>query len=191
MKVKRTYPIQSKKKLRLDEFRIAAKWIFLFAAYICPIINICTGGKAWSIIVIWSLRIIWTFLLSPDLVEYNRISQTSKLIVYVSVLLILIGTFLAPGWIKSVVPIVGFGGLIIIGILFFTDLDKQKQNMMPMLWVVFASLVTVIVVFIIWPDEKSWELVVLGSIAFALFVACVSILGKDIFREFKRRFHTK
>jgi hypothetical protein len=57
---------------------ICCKWTFLFAGFICAVVNLSTGGKAWSIIVIWSMWLVWTQLVSPDMVEYNRISYLDQ-----------------------------------------------------------------------------------------------------------------
>ena len=100
----------------------------LAAAIASVLVNWATGGKAWSLIVLMSLYMVWTLVLSPDLVEYNRISQFIKLITCTCILLTLIDVFLISGWAVIVVPIVGFGGLIVAGILFLTDLERQKQN---------------------------------------------------------------
>ena len=191
MKVEITYPRQSKKKLKLVESRHWTKWPFLLAAYACPIVNIFVGGKAWSIIVLWSLYILWTFIFSPSLVEYNRISQFVKGLAYISILLILIDIFIAPVWIRGTVTLLFFGGLTTTGFLFFTDLERQKQNMMPMLWIIFIAVFGVILSLIFWLKESGWELIVMGSIAIALLIACLLILPRDLIRELKKRFHTK
>ncbi len=191
MKVDITYPRQNRKKLQLNRIRDWIKRPFLFAAYICPILNLCTGGKAWSIIVLWSLWITWSFVFSPDLVEYNRISQIVKLVADVSALLIMIDRLLAPGWANEVVPLVCFSGLVVTGVLFFTDLDRQRQNMMPMLWMILISIISAIISFPLWMEESGWTVVLMGAVAVALLYACYSVLGRDLVRELKKRFHTK
>ena len=191
MKVDITYPQQSRRKLQLNQIRGWIKWPFLFAAYICPILNLCTGGKAWSVIVLWSLWIAWSFVFSPDLVEYNRISQIVKLVADASALLIMIDLLLAPGWADEVVPLVCFSGIVVTGALFFTDLDRQKQNMMPMLWMILISIISVIISFSFWTEENGWALALMGAVAAALLLEFYSVLGRDLMREMNKRFHTK
>ena len=140
MKINIIYPPVEKRRLQYKKILNIVRWPVIFAAYICPIINILTGGKAWSIIVLMSLYMAWTLVISPDLVEYNRISQTIKLIVCSCILLTLIDVFIKPGWAIEVVPIVCFCGLVVSGILFFTDIERQKQNMLPMLLLIFFSI---------------------------------------------------
>lgn len=191
MKVKITYPTISKRKLRLVEWRYVIQWPFLFVAYMAPIINILVKGKAWSVVVLWALFILWNLVFSPSLVEYNRISQFTKSVAYGAIMLILIDVFLAPGWAREIVTIVFFGGLIITGILFFTDLDKQKQNMMPMIWMIFISMLGVIASYIFFLKESGWEVIVMGAVALALLLSSILVLGKQFLTEFTKRFHTK
>ena len=108
MKLKITYPQPERRRLRRRRLLEILRWPFLFAALVCPALNLVTGGSAWSIVVLISLYTVWTLVLSPDLVEYNRISQFIKLIVCCCALLISVDLFLAPGWAVEVVPIVCF-----------------------------------------------------------------------------------
>lgn len=191
MDIKITYPSLGKRKHRWYKVRRAARWPVLAAAVIPTAVNLLMGGKAWSVIVLMGLYMAWDLLLSPDLIEYNRISQFIKLVTYSCVLLILIEVFLARGWAVTVVPIVGFGGLIVAGILFFTDLERQKQNMQPMLLLTFGCLVASVVGLCIWGARDHWPLMALGGVALALLAVSAAVLGRDFTREFKRRFHTK
>jgi len=191
MKVKITYPPVEKHKLKRRKFLNIVRWPILFAAYICPIINIVTGGKAWSLIVLMALYMAWTLILSPDLVEYNRISQSIKAVVCACILLALIDIFLAPGWAIQVVPMVCFCGLAITGILFFTDFERQKQNMLPLLMLIFLAMASSVIGLILWREESRWSLAVMGAFALALLVTCIITLGNDFVRELQRRFHVK
>lgn len=191
MKVEITYPQPQKKKLKRRKFLSIIKWPILLVSYICPIVNLLTGGKAWSLIVLMGLYMLWTLILSPDLVEYNRISQFIKLIFCTCVLLTLIDVFLAPGWAIQVVPIVCFGGLTVSGVLFFTDFERQKQNMLPMLLLIFLGIAGSVIGLSVWHEESNWALGVMGALAFALLVALMITLGGEFIRELKRRFHIK
>lgn len=190
MKIKLTYPPAQQKRLAAERLRYILRWCFSVASYVCAIVNLCVGGPAWSLVVIWSLWCVWSMIVSPSLVEYNRISQTAKTLINACILLILIDTVFSSGWAEFVVPIVSFGSLIIIGILFLSDLPKQKHNIMPMVWLIAASLVAVISSLIGWP-KLDWPMIVLGSTALLLLIVCVAVLRADLLRELKKRFHTK
>lgn len=191
MKYKLTYPQPGKEKRRRLALIEALKWPFLFAAYICPIVNLLTGGPAWSLVVLWSLWCVWTLAVSPTLVEYNRISQFIKLIANACILMILIDRLLVPGWAVEVVPIVCYAGLLIAGTLFFTDLERQRQNMLPMLLLALSCLVCAVVGLLVWREESRWALAVMGAFALALLVGCAAVLGPGFIRELKKRFHVQ
>ena len=191
MKIKITYPPVEKQKLHRRKLLSILRWPILFAALICPVMNIVTGGRAWSLIVLMALYMVWTLLLSTDLVEYNRISQFIKLVICSCVLMTMIDVFLAPGWAIEVVPIVGFCALAVSGVLFFTDIERQKQNMLPMLLLIFFALAGSVTGLCLWHEESRWALAVMGAFALALLVACMAALGSDFIRELRRRFHVK
>ncbi len=192
MKFDITYPTVEKRRLKRNKFLHIVRWPVLFAAVICPVLNLITGGDAWSIIVLMALYMTWTLILSPDLVEYNRISQFIKATICTCVLLSLINMFLSSGWwAMEVVPIVSFCGLVVSGILFFTDLERQKQNMLPMLLLIFFAIIGSIIGLSLWHEESRWALAVMGVFAVSLLFACIVTLGAEFLRELRRRFHTK
>ena len=184
------YPPINKRHAGRQDLMVYCKWAFLFAGLICAVVNLSTGGKAWSIIVIWSMRLVWSQLVSPDMVEYNRISQTIKLIVNACILLALIEWLLVPGWAAEVVPIVCFFTLILVGILFFTDFQTQRQNMFPMLFFCVVCLIGSIIGLLARPVE-SWPLAVMGAVALSLLIGCAAKLGKDFLKECQKRFCIK
>lgn len=188
MKISITYPPSKDGGRRLAERII--NWCILAAAVICPTVNLLTGGKPWSVVVLWSLWFGRSMSISRDMVEYNRISQAAKLLVYTCTLLVLIDRCLAPGWAGFVVPIVCFGALITIGVLFFSNLQKQKQNMMPMVWLIIGSLIAIGISFTGWL-KMNWPMIALGLTALVLLAANIIILQKDLLRELQKRFHTK
>jgi len=106
MKLKITYPPVEKRKLQRRHLLRIIRWPVLFAVVMSPVVNYILGGKAWSLIVLMSIYMAWSLVLSPDLVEYNRISQSIKLISFSCSLLAMIDFFLSPGWAIDVVPIV-------------------------------------------------------------------------------------
>lgn len=191
MQIDIVYPEKTKEALQRSRVLKLARWPFLFAAYLCPIFNLYFGGRAWSVVVLWALWMVWSLLLSPDLVEYNRISQTIKLVEYSCVLMILINVFLSPGWAAEVVYIVCFSALIVTAVLFFSDLNKQRQNMLPMLLFIAISIAASIVGLTLWKGKSMWPAMLAGVLALALALACYSVLGRDFLVEFKKRFHTK
>lgn len=188
MNVRITYPPAEKRHTAKQKLISCCKWTFLFAGLLCAAVNVSTCGKSWSLIVIWSMWLVWTQLVSPDMVEYNRISQTIKLIVNACILLFLVDVIAAPGWAIEVVSIVGFSALILVAVLFFTDFETQRQNMFPMLLFCAACLTGAVVGLIGQHWTGSWTFTVMGTVALSLLVGCAVKLGKEFLTDFRKYF---
>lgn len=191
MKIKITYPKVSPKIIKHQRLINFMKWPLLIAVVICPIINLITGGKAWSLVVLMSIYMAWDLVISRDLVEYNRISQFVKLITLTSLLLITIDIFLAPGWALEAVPILIFSGLIVTSVLFFTDIERQKQNIFPFLFLILLSIFSSIIGLSFYHEKDSWPLTVMGAVALFLLITLTITLKENIINELKKGFSVK
>ena len=191
MKLKITYPKVSPKIIKHQRLINFMKWPLLIAVVICPIINLITGGKAWSLVVLMSIYMAWDLVISRDLVEYNRISQFVKLITLTSLLLITIDVFLAPGWALEAVPILIFSGLIVTSVLFFTDIERQKQNIFPFLFLILLSIFSSIIGLSFYHEKDSWPLTVMGAVALFLLITLSITLKENIINELKKGFSVK
>lgn len=191
MKIKITYPKVSPKIIKHQRLINFMKWPLLIAVVICPIINLITGGKAWSLVVLMSIYMAWDLVISRDLVEYNRISQFVKLITLTSLLLITIDIFLTPGWALEAVPILIFSGLIVTSVLFFTDIERQKQNIFPFLFLILLSIFSSIVGLSFYHEKDSWPLTVMGAVALFLLITLSITLKENIINELKKGFSVK
>ena len=191
MKIKITYPKVSPKIIKHQRLINFMKWPLLIAVVICPIINLITGGKAWSLVVLMSIYMVWDLVISRDLVEYNRISQFVKLITLTSLLLITIDVFLAPGWALDAVPILIFSGLIVTSVLFFTDIEKQKQNIFPFLFLILLSIFSSVIGLSFYHEKDSWPLTVMGIVALFLLITLSITLKENIINELKKGFSVK
>lgn len=191
MKIKITYPKVSPKIIKHQRLINVMKWPLLIAVVICPIINLITGGKAWSLVVLMSIYMAWDLVISRDLVEYNRISQFVKLITLTSLLLITIDVFLAPGWALEAVPILIFSGLIVTSVLFFTDIERQKQNIFPFLFLILLSIFSSIIGLSFYHEKDSWGLAVMGAVALFLLITLSITLKENIINELKKGFSVK
>lgn len=191
MKIKITYPKVSPKIIKHQRLINFMKWPLLIAVVICPIINLINGGKAWSLVVLMSIYMTWDLVISRDLVEYNRISQFVKLITLTSLLLITIDVFLASGWALEAVPILIFSGLIVTSVLFFTDIERQKQNIFPFLFLILLSIFSSIVGLSFYHEKDSWPLTVMGAVALFLLITLSITLKENIINELKKGFSVK
>ena len=191
MKIKITYPKVSPKIIKHQRLINFMKWPLLIAVVICPIINLITGGKAWSLVVLMSIYMAWDLVISRDLVEYNRISQFVKLITLTSLLLITIDVFLTPGWALEAVPILIFSGLIVTSVLFFTDIERQKQNIFPFLFLILLSIFSSIIGLSFYHEKDSWPLTIMGVVALFLLITLTITLKENIINELKKGFSVK
>ncbi len=186
-----TYPPKERGQFNRRRLLHILRWPFIAAAICCPIVNLCVGGPMWFIIALLSLHMIWALVLSPDLVEYNRTSQSIKIVVYSCILLTLIDVLIVPGWAAFVVPIVCFSGLALVATLFFTDLETQKHNMLPLILFIFFAIIASSVFLSIWHEKDFWPFIVLGALSVVLLFSFIIVLGADFKREMARRFHVK
>ena len=191
MHIKNTYPSVARGSGSRRRMLTVMRWPFLLAAAASLIVNLCVGGPLWSIVVLCALYMAWTLIFSTDLVEYNIISQSIKTVAWCVVLLGLIDIFLIHGWAKFVIPIVCFGGLAFCAVLFFSDLDTQKHNMLPLIDFIFASLIGSGIALYFWHEKSDWPIIVLFGLSLLFLLALIIVLGQDFKREMKRRFHIK
>lgn len=191
MKMLNTYPSAKKQKIQRNKIIEIVRWPFIIGVFILPIVNIFTGAPLWSIVAIWSMWIVWSMLFSPQLVEYNRISNVVRLITNVAILLVLIDVFIASGWAIEVVAIVGFSGLGILSILFFSNLHKQRQNLFPMLLFIIVAIGLAITGIILWRESTHWSIITLATTGGAFLLTTAIVLRKDLLNEFAKRFHIK
>lgn len=165
------------------------RWPFLLAAAASLIVNLAVAGPLWGIIAVLVLYIVWTMILSPDLVEYNRVSQSIKIVAWVSILLALIDVLIVHSFSLFVIPIVCFSGLVVSIVLFFTDLRKQKHNMLPLILFEVISMIGSGIVLCLWKSPYNWPYIVLLSLSSVCFLAMIVVLGRDFKIELERRFH--
>ena len=189
MKINNIYPPEIKKTFIRRKFLNVLKWPYLVILLTCPTVNLLVGGLWWWVIADFATFGIWNMLINTDVIEYNRISQFIKGITYSMILLILIDTILAPGWAVLVVPIVCFGGLVISAILFYTDFETQKHNLMPLLVLTIIALIASIICLTSFEETRNWAVIVMGVVSSLLLIVLSITLGSEFIKELKRRFH--
>lgn len=197
MNINITYPELSKKRATREKLIRILRLPFVLVAFACPIVNIAVGGPAWSVVSLFGLYMIWNLAVAIDLIEYNRTSQFIKFITYSIIMLILIDTLLTPDspWGTTVIPIVTFSALVVAAVLFFTDFERQRHNLMPLLIIDILGLLAAVgmIIYIVEyaVDMALWPYIVMGSVSFALLVSLAFTLKGGFIAELKRRFHAK
>lgn len=196
MNIKVTYPELSQRRATRKRLIKIMRLPFAVAAIASPIVNLAVGGVAWSVIVLFGLYMVWNLAVAIDMIEYNRTSQFIKLIVYSIIMLILIDLLLTPesSWGELVIPIVAFSGLLAAAALFFTDFERQRHNLMPLLIIdVICLIASAIAIPLIaaMPEKVIWPYIVMGGVSLTLLIAFILTLKGGFIAELKRRFHAR
>jgi hypothetical protein len=197
MNINITYPELSKKRATREKLIRILRLPFVLSAFACPIVNIAVGGPAWSVVSLFGLYMIWNLAVAIDLIEYNRTSQFIKFITYSIIMLILIDTLLTPDspWGTIVIPIVTLSGLVVAAVLFFTDFERQRHNLMPLLIIDIICLLAAagMIIYIVKSavNMALWPYIVMGSVSLALLISLAFTLKGGFIAELKRRFHAK
>ena len=125
-----------------------------------------------------------------DVLENNMLRQVFRLGSFAIIETTLIGIFLSPGWLGFVLPIIGFGILLISVLLFVINLDKHRNCIMPLILETLIALVAFIVMVNI-TEQLNWPMITLGAVSsFVAFTGLV-IFHKDIWVELRKRLHIK
>lgn len=192
MHVKNTYPKITKLSYNRKRMLKIVRWPFLAVSLASIIVNLCIGGPLWCILVILTLLVVWKLALSPDLVEFNRISQSIKATVWSCIIIVAVDLLLVNNrFAMFVVPIVCFAGLASCVVLFFTNLETQKHNMLPLVNFIFISIIGSSIALHFYHGAYSWPLIVLLSLSVIFLLSLIIVLGQDFKIEMKRRFHIK
>lgn len=184
------YSDKKKSSLFMFWFKRLLKWIMALGIVTCPIVNHLTGGPLWSVVADVAMVFFWIEVLSPDVLENNMLRQVFKLGSFAIIETTLIGIFLSPGWLGFVLPIIGFGILLISVLLFVINLDKHRNCIMPLILETLIALVAFIVMVNI-TEQLNWPMITLGAVSsFVAFTGLV-IFHKDIWVELRKRIHIK
>lgn len=184
-----TYSPKGRSSRFVYRLRQIAGWLMLLGFIACPAVNYAIGGPAWSIIVMVSIAFARTYV-SPDVLEFSTIGQSMRIGAFAIVLTTLIGVLLSPGWLGFVLPIIGFSTLILTGIFFFINVERHRNNIMPLIWEILIAIVACIVVYVR-DGRLNWPMVTMGSLALVMAISGIVAFHKDIRRELTKRLHTR
>lgn len=188
MRLKNIYPIPERQGNFYHKLRFIMGIVFIVAILACVIVNLSVGGKAWSVVVVWSIISLWRLLFSLKIVEFSIFSHATRITFYLIVLLLLIDYFLYSGWAKTVIPIVLFGYLLIMFILFLSLRDKRDRHYLS-IFILGLFAIAFIPYSIRFPIDN-WIAFSFSIAILVLFIVLLIINFKDIVYEIKVRFKT-
>ena len=189
MNSKIIYPLPNTQHSFYRYLRYYSRIAFLLAGFVCLLVNYLVKGKAWSIIVVWSLFSAWRLLFSLRLVEFSIYSHAIKATFYVVVLLILIDALLYHGWAQTVIPIVLFGFFFVMFVLYFAIYSRKQRHLVSIMMLGMLNLVMIPYSIHSWPIEN-WLAFAFELSSIVLFIIMVITNWKDIKYEIKARFFT-
>lgn len=155
---------------------------------ISAVVNISTGGKAWSLIVVAGAWMFWLNIVKKPLIENSAANRLSQLLLSSCATLMVIDLIYGSGFMHLVLPILMFSMLIILGAIFFLNFRKQRRNLMPLYYMVGGAGLTVLGAFI-GILRFNWATIVLAGIS--AFYLAISIIWfrAPLLTELKKRFH--
>lgn len=189
MNIKVIYPLPKRQSKFYRTFRLIMFIIFVVAILSTTIVNLAVGGKAWSIIVIWSIISLWRLLFSLKIVEFSIYSHLSRIAFYLGILLILIDYFLAPGWAKTVLPIVLFAYLLTMFIVYLAMRDKRDRHILSIFILGLFCLISIPYSLDTWPINN-WIAFAFSLASLIIFILMIIFNFKEIIYELKIRFKT-
>ena len=143
MNIKVIYPLIKKQNHFYQNLRYIIRLVFLIASLICILLNVIFKGPAWSLVVIWSLISIWNIVFSLKLVEYSIFSHLIEVVFHIIVLLFLINKVFNLVFAEYVIPIVLFGFLLALFIIYYVAYDKRDRNIISILSLGLIHLVSI------------------------------------------------
>lgn len=191
MKIKYIYPPVQKQRHWPGHLLHVLSIVLGTVAVLGFLVNIAGDGPLWSIIVAMGLYTIYAMVVAPDLIEYNRISQTIKGIILVSFVLMLIEFLLAPGWAGIATSVLLCSGLVLSGALFFSDLGRQRRNLFPFLWLLTIATARAVTGICQTHGYLRVSFIIVAALSLTLVLLFACILRKDCLRELRCRFHIR
>ena len=186
MEPKIVYPVPRDQNHIHRTLRSIARILFLAGALSCVIVNLCVKGKPCAVVVVWSLYIAWKLFFSVKSVEFSFFSHFIRVFVYVLILIWLIDHFLSTGWSKTVLPIVLFGMLLVMFVIFFATYSKREKHLLSIMILGIVSVISA-PYFISFP-VKNWIAFSFSAASIALFLVLLFISRKLVLGELKARF---
>ncbi len=168
--------------------RILMRNLCLLTAYVCVLVNAIVGGFVWSVIVLGALMVAWVAFLYRPMLENTLIKKLCNTLTAVCLFLILLDDVLGTSWAYFVVPIVFWGNLLIIGLLFVIFFRKQKRNCMPLFEAMTAGMAVTVLTLLIF-GEINWPFIVLGSVSLGMMVLFLILYWSTLRFEFRKRWH--
>ena len=189
MRVHATYPPNTPQSFWRRNRQALWRSAFVLTGYLCLIINLLTGGRAWSLIVIGGLMTFWvTFVYQPQ-VEATPIKKLCDTALAVCLYLLLLDSVVGGGWRGFVVPIVFFAVLIVTGGYFLLFFHKRKRDFLPLFELILIGLAGTLL-SLAGLKRLNWPMIVVGVVSLGLLSLSFLLFRRPLWLEIRKKFHT-
>ncbi|MBR3131127.1 hypothetical protein IKG31_00955 [Candidatus Saccharibacteria bacterium] len=190
MKIKNSYPEIKKKINKFLLIKEIIVIIFAITFITSLIVNLSTGGKLWSIYVLFAEIIFYFAILNRPLIDNVMIRRVSLLAGIVMAYLYTIDKINNTDWSYIVIDILIFSLLIFQLVLFFVNYDHHKNKIIVMLLTSLASCLFCLLA-ITGVIHINWAIIVTGSIGLFNIIVLFTFYFKTTILEIKKYFNTK
>ena len=188
MQVHKIYPAPRENSFWRRNRQDLLRSLFLVISYTCLLVNLLTGGMAWSLIAIGGLCIVWIAFIYRPMVEHTLIKKLSDISVSVCLYLLLLGVVLGGNWSRFAATIVFFAEILAMGSFYLLFFKKQKRNFMPLFELLLTGMITVLWI-LLRSHTLTWGEIVLGSVSLGLLILTAVFFPKEIWLEIRKKMH--
>ncbi len=190
MKIENDYPKIEKKINNFFKIRKIFIILFIISFIITFIINLLTGGKLWSMYVLFGEIIFYYALLNKPHIDNKLIKKISFLLFIIGCYLYVIDKINNTSWSYIVINILSFSLLIIQLFLFFIDYEYHKNKVIIVLFTsIFSCFFCLFAILNI--ISINWAVIVTGSIGLFNLILLFTFYFKTTILEIKKYFSLK
>lgn len=188
MIIENDYPKIKKKVNKFLLIRNIILIIFVIGFITSLIVNLSTGGKLWSMYVLFAELIIYYAFLNKPLIDNALIKRVSILIGVIIAYLYTIDKINNSDWSYIVIDILAFSLLLIQLFFFFINYEYHKNKVIIILFTsVFSCVFCLLAILKVIPIN--WAVIVTGSIGLLNLIVLFTFYLKTTILEIKKYFN--
>ena len=177
-----SYPVPRRRLLDLRRLRRAALRFLCASGALCLFINLCTGGPAWSLVVLVSLWFVWTNLLARPLVEDGLAERISRLLLSACILVLTVELCFGGEYTGIVLP-------ILLAFLAGTAYLGRRRRLMPLLRLAAVSLLDILAAALGLLPLNLPAAVTLLALGLAALLPALCLYRRELVLELQKRLH--
>ncbi len=185
------YPLKMKPAGVPARLRRWIFWTLLASCALCAMLNLLIGGFPWCLYVLLSAYIFYGVFVTQSLVDASIMGKLWAMILSASALLLLIGYLEGGQWaLKTVVPMVLFGGVCTGTALYLPKQLTQRPYLFPYFSLLLAGILFPVTVMTI-AGHANWACVVLFCASNMICILLSVFHRASILQELRKKTSTK